>query len=88
MSAEPRPTLDELVQRDWRAEGVLQELHVRRGWTPTDIARKYQIDTEAVQRQLQERGLYQEDQTGPPKQGLARKLWEMGTTPDDGGDSP
>jgi len=88
MSTQRHPTLDEIVQRDWRNDDVLQELHVRRGWTPTDIARKYEADVHAVKRQLKERDLYQEGQTGPPKQGLARELWEMGTTPDAGGDSP
>jgi len=87
MSTQRHPTLDEVVQRDWRNGDVLQELHVRRGWTPTDIARKYEADVDAVKRQLRERDLYQEGQTGPPKQGLARELWEMGTAPDAGGDS-
>lgn len=87
MSTQPHLTLDEVVQRDWRNDDVLQELHVRRGWTATDIARKYEADVRAVKRQLKERDLYQEAQTGPPKQGLARELWEMGTTPDAGGDS-
>ena len=87
MSTQRHLTLDEVVQRDWRNDDVLQELHVRRGWTPTDIARKYQADVDAVKRHLRERDLYQEGQTGPPKQGLARELWEMGTTPDAGGDS-
>lgn len=87
MSTQRRPTLDEVTQRDWRSDNVLEELHVRRGWTPTDIARKYQADVAQVKRELRERGLYQEDQNGPPKQGLARKLWERGLNPDAGGDS-
>lgn len=82
MSTQRRPTLEEVSQRDWQSNEVLKELHVRRGWPPIDIARKFEVDVDVVKGQLRQRDLYQEGQNGPPKQGLARELWEMGTNPD------
>jgi hypothetical protein len=64
----------------------LQELHVERGWAATDIARRFEVDAADVRDALKARGLFQFEQTAPPKQGLARKLWERGTAPD-GGDA-
>lgn len=82
-----RPTVDDLAKREWHQPAVLQELHVERGWAATDIARRFEIDDPAdVRDALKARGLFQHDQTAPPKQGLARKLWERGTSPD-GGDA-
>lgn len=78
--------MDEATQRSWDDPEVLEALHVERGWAPADIARKFQIDAADVRTELKQQNLFQKDQTLPPKQGLARKLWEMGTNPDAGGE--
>lgn len=77
-----RLTVDEAAQRSWDDPEALEELHVRRGWAPADIARKFQTDAASVREELKRQDLFQKDQSLPPKQGLARKLWEMGTDPD------
>lgn len=79
-----RPSVDELVQRGWRNDNVLEELHQERGWTASDIARRFEADTDDVLDELKERDIYAGAPTHPPKKGLARKLWEMGTDPDEG----
>lgn len=81
-----RPSIDDLSARNWHEPLVLRQLHIERGWPPTDIARKFEVDVGDVRDALRARGLYQDDQSAPPKQGLARKLWERGTSPD-GGDA-
>lgn len=82
----PRPSLNEVVEQPWHQPAVLHELHVERGWAATDIARRFEVDPADVRDALKARSLFQSEQTGPPKQGLARKLWERGTSPD-GGDT-
>jgi hypothetical protein len=87
MSTQPGTRLEEIITGDWRSDDVLQELHQERGWSASDIARRFEADTEAVLDELKARDLYAGGPTHPPKQGLARELWEMGTDPDAGGDS-
>lgn len=77
-------TLDEVLDLGWQHEGVLEELHDERGWSAADIARRFEIDHEAVISELKERGIFSPDQH-PPKNGLAREIWLRGTTPDAGG---
>lgn len=80
--------LEEIVSRDWRDPDVLEELHRERGWSATDIARRFETEPDVVLEELRNRDLYIGDQTHAPKSGLARELWLRGTTPDAGGDSP
>ena len=80
-------TREEIVERDWRNDDVLAELHQERGWSATDIARRFETDAGVVLDELQERGLYIGEQTHAPKSGLARELWLRGTTPDGGGNA-
>lgn len=75
-------TLDHLEDEDWHSTGTLRELHVHRGWPPADIARFYDVHARDVRRRLKETDLFQEDQTHPPKNGTARKLWEAGLESD------
>jgi lambda repressor-like predicted transcriptional regulator len=77
-------TREELVERDWREQDVLEELHQERGWSATDIARRFEVEPETVLEELRERGVYIGEQTHVPKSGLARELWLRGTTPDAG----
>lgn len=80
-------TREEIVERGWRDQNVLEELHQERGWSATDIGRRFEVDAETVLEELQERDLYIGHQTHAPKSGLARELWLRGTTPDARGDS-
>lgn len=79
--------LEEIVEREWRDQDVLEELHRERGWSATDIARRFEADPDVVLEELQKRELYIGDQTHAPKSGLARELWLRGTTPDAGGEN-
>lgn len=80
-------TLEEIVEQDWRNDDVLEELHRERGWSATDIARRFEADADDVLEELEERGLYLGEPTHAPKSGLARELWLRGTTPDTGGEN-
>lgn len=81
-----RLTVDEAAQRSWDDSEALEELHVHRGWAPADIARKFETDAANVREELKRQDLFQKEQSLPPKQGLARKLWEMGTDPEADGE--
>lgn len=80
-------TREEIVERDWHNHDVLEELHQERGWSATDIARRYETDADDVLEELEARGLYIGEPTHVPKSGLARELWLRGTTPDAGGEN-
>lgn len=69
----------------WSDSSYLEELHVERGWSGSDIAREHDIEPERVRDRLKEIEIFQ-GQTHPPKSGLARKLWERGIGDQDGGD--
>lgn len=78
----PPETLESLRNRDWRQPATLRELHRERGWPPADIARFYSVDVRRGRERLKETDLFDPEQTGPPKRGAARVLWEAGLRPD------
>jgi hypothetical protein len=80
------PALEELLDRGWRNDDVLRELHQGRGWSAADIARRFDVDRNDVLAELKDREIFVGGSTHTPKNGLARELWVRGTTPDAGGD--
>jgi hypothetical protein len=80
-------TREEIVERDWRDDDVLEELHQERCWSAVDIARRFEVEADDVLEELQERDIYIGGSTHVPKSGLARELWLRGTTPDEEGEN-
>lgn len=85
MTSEPDPTVQELLQQDWRDDVVLEELHQNRGWAATDIARQFDADVDEVLYELKERGIYL-DGVHAAKRGFAARVSETDSE-DLGGDS-
>jgi len=77
-------TREEIVERDWQDDDVLEELHRERGWSAADIARRFELEAGDVLEELESRDLYIGEPTHAPKSGLARELWLRGTSPDAG----
>ncbi|ELZ92646.1 hypothetical protein [Haloferax sulfurifontis] len=58
----------------WKRADVLEELHVERGWPARDIARRFDVETRKVARELERREIYTET-ARPPMRGIAGKVW-------------
>lgn len=80
MATHTKPTNGERAdeqQRDWHDRAHLEQLHVERGWSASDIAREFDIDARVVRERLKELELW-DSENDVPTYGLARKVWEHG----------